>query len=139
MRFEFWRGTPIPLTLRILHTLQLIAVLPAFPLGLIVFFALIITNVKGGIMFLLPLPWLFSCFSIFLLLHFERVDARKRKMTERRYSRLQMLKLLWTIVFFMPLFIATIASPTMKLVLFVILTHPESFWKVIVWFNVVHW
>jgi hypothetical protein len=139
MRFEFWRATSIPLTLRIIHTIQLIAVLPAFPLGLIVFLGLIITNVNGGALFLLPFPWLLSSFAIFTLLHFERVDARKRKMTEVRYSRLQVLKLVWSIVFFTPLLIAVMASTVLKLVLFAVLTHPENFWKVIVWSNVVHW
>jgi hypothetical protein len=85
------------------------------------------------------LPWLLSSFAIFILLHKERVDARNMKMTERRYTRLQMLKLLWSILFFLPLLIAVIASTNARLILAIVLLHSGSFWKMIVWCTVVHW
>jgi hypothetical protein len=139
MRFEFWRATPIPLTLRVIHTLQLLASIPALPL-LPIFLLLFVVNFRDGFVFLLPLPWLLSAFTNFLLLHFERVDSRIGKMSETRYSKIQMLKLIWSIIFFTPLMITSIFGSTgMKLTMMILLLHPSGPCQVIACNTVIHW
>jgi hypothetical protein len=136
MRFEFWRATPVPLTLRVLHTIQLVVITPAIPFALLLIVGLF---VKANVLLLGPLPWLFSAFATFIILRMERAEARKMKLTQGRYTQLQMLKVVWSVVFFMPLLIAVIASTGMKFMMWGIFHHPDIVLKTFIWCNVAHW
>jgi hypothetical protein len=135
-KFTFWRSsTTVPITLKALHTLHLLLTIPAFPLTLLIFLALLL----GAAAFLITGPFALSSFTTFVLLCWERSAAKKTELTRHRYLRLQTLKLVWTVFWYAPLILTAIFTVRMKLALAAVLLHDNWFWKMIIWFNGLHW
>jgi len=134
--FTYWRqSTQAPTTSKIVYTLQLILAIPAFPLFLLYLFGLFI----AGSGFLILFPWVLSSFSNCVLLTIERYAAKKAELTRLRYMRIQTFKFCWTLLWYLPLFIAIIFSTAIKFAVALVFVHPSWFWKVNLWFNILHW
>lgn len=135
--FKFLKSSSTPLALRILHFLQHLVLLPAFPIALLCLFGMAVF--RTGSLFLLPSPWVFSSISNVILLNKERGATAKGELSKRRYLRLQVLKLAWTVLFFIPIFVAFFTMKGMGFAMLAIFMHYTWFWGSIVWFNGLHW
>jgi hypothetical protein len=89
---------------------------------------------------LVQFSWIFSSFSNAILLYKERSVMAKGKLTKRRYLHIQLLKLLWTVLFFAPIFIARLTTNEMKLLIWMIIhVKTEWEWRTVLCFNGLHW
>ncbi|OCL07493.1 hypothetical protein AOQ84DRAFT_57597 [Glonium stellatum] len=135
--FRFLRSNATPIPLRILHYLQLLLSIPAYPSSFLLFLTALLTQSVWP--FVLIYPWIFSSFSNTILLHKEKSSTRKGELSKQRYLRLQLLKLAWTTLFYLPLVVAFIAFKWMKFSVLAVLVHEGIVWRCSLWFNVLHW
>lgn len=136
--FKFLKSSSTPLPLRILHVLQVLVLLPAFPFSLLCFIGLMGT--RFDLVVLIQFPWIFSSFSNMILLYKERSATAKGELSKRRYLWLQFLKLAWTVLFFGPVFIARLTTDRMKFMIWAIIHLKTDWeWRTILCFNGLHW
>jgi len=135
--FKFLKSNSTPLPLRILHFLQLLISLPAYLISSICVLGLIVVGVRSA--FILVGPWIFSSISNDILLYKEKSSAQKGQLSKQRYLRIQLFKLGWTVLFYIPLVVAIFAVKGMIFAVLAVLLHKSPFWRSIVWFNGLHW
>jgi len=135
----FLKSGPVPVPLRLLHGPQFLLTLPGFTFdALIVITALI---AQAFAISLLTYPWTLSSISVAIILIKERNAVHKGLLTSDRYMRLQVLKLTWSLLFYLPPLITYFVHDGLKLHIWLFLKQhgDTAFWTTVIWFNITHW